>query len=335
MFFDYQEYIKITPECQLVGLTDKKKSGKIQPWSAKKVRNLVLAFCYDRLGYEDRAKRAKMCASHLVFREFEDGTKKLHNANFCQLRLCPTCAWRRTKKIFAHTSRIMDAMEADKQYGYVMLTLTIPSVAGESLSKAMDDLMMGWNRLCKYKRFEGAVKGWYRGLEITHNTDRSSKSFDTYHPHFHCILAVNKTYFKNAEYVPHDEWLAMWQKAMRMPEITQVNVERIKGNTAKAVAETAKYTVKDTDYIVDGNEELTDEAVSVLDSAMAKRRLVAFGGRMKEYHKKLNLDDEVDGDLVNVGDDEITADELGYKLVTYVWGVGFNGTPNYWKVDEK
>ena len=45
---------------------------------------------------------------------------------------------------------------------------------------------------------------------------------------------------------------------------------------------------------------MTDDAVYILDKALAHRRLTAFGGILKEYHKKLNLDDaeEVKSKLV-------------------------------------
>ena len=42
----------------------------------------------------------------------------------------------------------------------------------------------------KGKGAKGTIKGWFRNLEITFNQEDK-----TFHPHFHIILAVEKTYF--------------------------------------------------------------------------------------------------------------------------------------------
>lgn len=92
----------------------------------------------------------------------------------------------------------------------------------------------------------------------------------------------------------------------------QVDVRKVKAKAEKgkdsndiigAVCETTKYTVKNEDYILPNNWQLTLESVATLDKALANRRLVAFGGVMKEWHKKLNLDDEIDGKLIEEGED--------------------------------
>ena len=79
--------------------------------------------------------------------------------------------------------------------------------------------------------------------------------------------------------------------------------KRFKWYYRRAVCETTKYTVKNEDYILSNNWQLTLESVATLDKALANRRLVAFGGVMKEWHKKLNLDDEIDGKLIEEGED--------------------------------
>jgi plasmid rolling circle replication initiator protein Rep len=160
-------------------------------------------------------------------------------------------------------------------------------------------------------------------LEITHNTNPQSVSYDTYHPHFHCILAVNKTYFKNEEYIQKSDWTSFWRKAMRLDYDPVVDVRRVKGNTAKAVAEVSKYAVKDSDYIIPDDWQLTVDTVKLLDSVLSNRRLVAYGGKFKDWHRKLNLDDEVDGDLVHI-DGDVSVDPEVKELITYVWHTGYN-----------
>ena len=62
---------------------------------------------------------------------------------------------------------------------------------------------------------------------------------------------------------------------------------------------------------------------------MANRRLTAFGGILKEYHKKLNLDDAEDGDLVNTDNEELRED-LEYIIERYSWNIGYK---QYLRVD--
>lgn len=40
--------------------------------------------------------------------------------------------------------------------------------------------------------------------------------------------------------------------------------------------------------------------VKDLEKALSYKRLISYGGLLKEMHKKLNLDDVEDGDLIKV-----------------------------------
>ena len=43
---------------------------------------------------------------------------------------------------------------------------------------------------------------------------------------------------------------------MRLDYMPQVNVKRVKGNTAEAVTEVAKYSAKDSDYVIEKDLDL-------------------------------------------------------------------------------
>ncbi len=61
---------------------------------------------------------------------------------------------------------------------------------------------------------------------------------------------------------------------------------------------------------------------------VARKRLIAFGGILKEYHLKLQQDDvESDSaDLINVGDDVTSIDAVMVQV--YRWNVGFSNYVN-------
>lgn len=250
---------------------------------------------------------------------------KLHKANFCKDRLCPMCSWRRSYKIFSQVSQIMAEIHGD--YKFLFLTLTIPNVKKEELNSSIDHLMSSWNRFSGYKPIKKILKGYFRALEITYN-----KETNTFHPHFHVVLAVPLSYGKGDLYIRRDDFLEMWRKATRDKSITQVDIRVCKNKYSKdelkaqnylssAVAEVAKYAVKSSDYLLE-DEQLTDELVEVFSSALLHRRLVQFGGIFKEVFKKLRLDDaESDNaDLVHINDK--LNPSLSWLICRYGWSMG-------------
>lgn len=327
-------------------LQDISATGKERNWTLHKRENRSLESIYwdisdTYLQAEDdtksqkwasRANRLHNCTSFLKFNVYADEQshsgerKKVTAMNSCKIRLCPMCSWRRSMKIHSQCRKIIDAMENEQNYDYLLLTLTVPNVSAGQLNMKVDEMMNAFHKFIGYKRFEGVVVGWYRALEITHNVNRKSKSFNTYHPHFHCILAVKKGYcsINNASYIQQLEWLSMWQKAMNDYSITQVDVRKVKAGNNKdiisAICEVSKYTVKTGDYVMPNDWVMSCNTVMTLSEVLAYRRLVAFGGVMKEWHKKLNLDDPIDGDLTADGED-VNGELL--RTECYIWNTGY------------
>lgn len=320
-------------DCQSDDLIWKKTDTEISlKFTPKKNTSLLLSESYSRLGLEGKSNRVFDCGSYLEFAHeiSSDGevleTGKLHSANFCRDRMCPMCSWRRSYKIFGQVSQIMEII-GDK-YKFLFLTLTVPNCAGDDLAGTLDRMMNAFRKFIRYKDFK-VVKGFFRALEITRNKDPKSKSYGTYHPHFHVVLAVPKMYGKGSCYVGRDRWLELWQKAMKDHSITQVDIrvardknasESASQELASAVAEIAKYAVKDSDYIYPGQEDLTDQIVTTLTGALHHRRLVAYGGVFQDAFEKLKLDDPEDGDLVHINEKLNPA--LAWLIVKYGWSCG-------------
>lgn len=303
----------IVTECQEV-LHDKRKSGKERPWALYKLSNGYVAMAYDEVD-KLKAERLRNCASLLEFTKTEGGLK-LHNANFCRVRLCPICQWRRSLKTFGQVYKIVSVAQHD--YAFIFLTLTVKNCEGMELKCTLDELSKSWDRFIKYKDIKNIVKGFYRGTEVTHNlTD------NTYHPHFHCLLAVNKSYFTSRDYLSQPKWRALWRKAARLNYDPQVDVRRVKADKVDGVcAEVAKYAVKVSDVICFDDWDLTVDTVATLDKALDKRRFISFGGVFKEIHKQLNLDDVEQGDLVHENDSELP--DVSKDTVLYAWNTGYN-----------
>lgn len=295
-----------------VKLQDISGTGRKRPWEEKKVANERLALAYDEVR-PDKATRLRCCCQELSFATV-DGKPKLVGAQFCRVRLCPVCSWRRSLKVMAQTRAVVDAINKDHRVRYILLSLTVQNCRSDQLDKLITDLMSGYDRLTRTVEWQAAVKGWLRSMEVTHNVKA-----DTYHPHFHVLMAVSPDYFRNKHYLPQERWTALWQRSMRLDYTPVVDVRKVRGSSGKVIAEVAKYSVKDSDYLIPNDWEMTVATVRILDSALHRRRFIAYGGLLKEYHKKLHLDHADEGDLVHVEAEDKPLVDINTPVFTYFW----------------
>ncbi|MCE4941492.1 protein rep [Bacillus velezensis] len=322
-------------------LEDKTATGKKRDWKGKKRRANLMAEHYEALQtkigapyYGKKAEKLSGCAECLSFkRDPETDKLKLYQAHFCKVRLCPMCAWRRSLKIAYHNKLIVE--EANRQYGcrWIFLTLTVRNVKGERLKPQISEMMEGFRKLFQYKKVKSSVLGFFRALEITKNHEE-----DTYHPHFHVLLPVKRSYFGKS-YIKQAEWTSFWKRAMKLDYTPIVDIRRVKGKANidaeliesdvreammehKAVLEISKYPVKDTD-VVRGSKVTDDNLNTVfyLDDALSARRLIGYGGILKEIHKELNLGDAEDGDLVKIEEEDDEVANEAFEVMAY-WHPG-------------
>lgn len=337
-------FIISSSDCQFEFFSEVSERSELEKkFQPKKDCSLVLAGSYSRLGKFAKSGRVVDCGTLLEFRHAEtapgsgvfEKQGQLHNANFCRDRLCPMCSWRRSLKIFGQCSQIMDVISS--QYDFIFATFTIPSIPSNLLSDGLDKLIKGFHTLTRRKRFKTAVKGFYRALEVTRNNNPGSKFYGLYHPHFHCVFAVDNSYFTSRYYIKQPEWLQLWRDCFGDHSITQVDVRRFKpkddnSSIGSAVAEAVKYSVKSSDYLFPDNPALTDEVVCTLSSALAGRRLVSFGGCFRKAWQQLNLDDPEEGDLINL-DGKINP-QLRYLITRFGWSVGCYNLTDYYYLEN-
>lgn len=312
-------------------LVDVSDSGKVRAWARKKVGNMKVAELYklamdrgEELLTPSRYQSLLQCGNSLLFGE-HNGKKRLIRANFCRIRLCPMCNWRKSLKMFSQVSRISEELLKEKPATrFLFLTLTVKNVAGERLSETIDAM----NRAFRYLFAEGQtfapaaevkknLLGYLRAMEVTYNG-----KIGQYHPHLHILLAVKPAYFSR-DYVPQSRWREIWQKAMKLDYEPLVNVKAIKQVSAKTIAEVAKYPTKTEDITKIADEEQAIEALTTLHNALKSRRLVTFGGCFREIQRRLKLDDVESGDLVHVETDmKVSLNFVGYSLYCYRAEIG-------------
>ncbi|EFF27283.1 replication protein [Enterococcus faecium E1679] len=201
---------------------------------------------------------------------------KLHRSNNCDNRFCPICAWKKSRKNALKISVLMQYLREEEKKEFVFLTLTAPNVKADELDDEIKHYNKSFQRLMQRKEVKSVVKGYVRKLEVTYNKER-----DDYHPHFHVILAVNKSYFTDTKaYIARDRWLELWQKSTKNNLITQVDVRKVKAtDNKKEVSEIAKYSAKDSDYLED------EKVFDTFYKSLSGKRLIVYSGLFKDASK--------------------------------------------------
>ena len=274
----------------------------MEKYTEKKQRNQVFQNFIKRHIGENQMDLVENCNTFLSF--VTDKTlekKKLYKANPCKNRFCPVCAWRKARKDALGLSLMMQYVKQVESKSFIFLTLTTPNVTAEHLESEIKHYNESFRRLSNRKHFKSIAKGYVRKLEVTYNAER-----DDYHPHFHVLIAVNRSYFKDTKsYISQKEWLNLWRDVTENPDITQVKVQKIRQNNNKELYEMAKYSGKDSDYLI--NQKVFDAFYKSLKG----KQVLVYSGLFKEARKKLK-----DGDLDYLK--EIDPTEYVYQIF-YMW----------------
>ena len=303
-------------------LKDITKSGKQRPWREKKLDNVGYADILEILKIK-KAYNVKQCGSVLEFKPSDDGYLKLYKTWFCKSKLCPVCNWRRAMKNSSQAQKVIEEVVKEKPKArWLFLTLsTKNAIDGKTLENSLKEMTKAFHKLFKYKKVSKNLIGFMRSTEVTVN-----KKDGSYNQHMHVLLCVENSYFKNKEnYISQEEWVGLWQKALRVDYKPVANIKAIKPNKKgdkdiqAAIKETSKYSVKSSDYLT-GNQEKDAEIVQDLEQGLHRKRMLSYGGLLKQKHKILNLDDAENGDLIKTSDDEtITEEEEKAHSITAIW----------------
>ena len=239
--------------------------------------------------------------------DFEMENKKLHKSNFCKNRFCPMCSWRLACKDSLEISILMEHLRKEDNKEFIFLTLTTPNVIAEELEEEIRKYNKAFEKLVKRKEVKAIVKGYIRKLEVTYQKEKYitkelwgrkkdyykkrglvigdlEPNYDTYNPHFHVVIAVNKSYFnQTTQYISRERWLELWQLSTGDKTITQVDIRKAKANDLKEVYELAKYSAKDSDYLV------SRPVFETFYKALKGKQVLVFSGLFKDVHKMYKL----------------------------------------------
>ena len=252
---------------------------------------------------------------------------KIVSANFCRHRLCPMCQRRKSLKVYSDFCRIYEDL---KDYAFLHLVLTVSNCNGCDLSETIDLMQKCSSRFFNHSDIKRVFVGVARCLEVTYN----SKTI-TFHPHYHCLVAVKKSYFTSRYYLKRERlvniWSAIW--CMRWGNVRKikdsmidsynlVNGSHLQLYVAKAdsgaLPEIAKYAVKPLDLNLTNKERAS--VLDVLYMGLKNRRLIQTYGVIKDSAKKLKINLDDDSDDLTVDKDKLSLYTYNYRLLHYEKG---------------
>ena len=289
---------------QLKG-TDTKET--LDTFKNKKELNMLATRYADTMLSVKGLERFGSCGDWLQFATTENyDSTKLYKANFCKHRFCPMCNMRKAVKDAMALGVVLDSLERDG-YEFLFLTLTVPNCSGEELPAVLDNMNACVKRMFEKKKVKDSIKGYIRKVEVTTDQVKTinkqwikkrseeycerkglkigdvNPNYNTYHPHMHFILVVEKEYFRkhSKQYIPQAEWLAIWQD-VNGSEAVGLDIRKVRtdGQTT-AVEEIAKYSAKDSHLYH------SESVFATFYIALRGRKLLTTSGianeRMKAY----------------------------------------------------
>lgn len=290
---------------------------------SKKETELIIAKY--RVINKRKAENIEECGNFLEFAlkenlQTSEKALKLHNAKFCRERYCPMCIKRRQKKLAINFYKVLKSIEQEQKVRYISVTFTVKNCEIDDLKETVKHMNKSFNAMSRTKRFKGSIKGFLRATEFVGNHTPNGEA----HPHFHCLFVVPSIYFdtKYDLYIKQEEWVKMWRKALKVNYDPSVYVRIIRPKkqkkvnqnlnsldnvqkfdaVASAIAESVKYPIKSKDFL-----KLDFHDFHSLTIQTRGLRLIASGGIVKEYLKKLKIELEEKKDkedLVHISKDD-------------------------------
>jgi plasmid rolling circle replication initiator protein Rep len=263
-----------------------------------KLLNNDLIIKLQKCGFQKEASSVNNCSSYLKFsvqehQQTKEQKRRLKDSNFCKWRLCATCNWRRNININKELLSAFESIEATRSVSYLFLTLTIDNPKTSDLKTTVKLMNEAFKRMSETKAYKNVVIGHFKALELLGDNTPAG----VVHPHFHIILIVSSSYFKSPKYIQIENWVSMWQKALRVEYSPIVHIQKIKAKRTRngkkltalqsAVFEVAKYSVKHTDL----TKKFDKEFIQIINQTF-KMRFFSTGGLLKKMINFQKCDEE-------------------------------------------
>lgn len=264
---------------------DKKSFDKVSNVAVKTIAKIEMCMCK---------------VSYITDFHFEN--KKIIEINRCHNRFCPMCSKILSSYYALAYQSVVDYLIDEYEVDIYFLTLTYPNVSSNDLEKSIrEDSRLLNNFLVKNKIMKKVVVGTLGKLETTYNNDRKSKSYKTYHPHYHYLIAVPKSIAKeNCWMLEKDYILQKWREYKQDDSITQVDIRKLKHRNEygihRGVLELTKYIAKDSNYLL--NKDVFGTFYNALKGKRQYRPSGIFKYSIKKF-KNSELNDYIKDEYID------------------------------------
>jgi plasmid rolling circle replication initiator protein Rep len=326
---------------------------RFQKWRS---RSIMVAELYKGTMYDEYAKGINHCGRYLRFKKVETTHEMfgitetkllLEAANFCRIRFCMFCQWRKSLmwhgKVLKGMPRIM---EVYPEHRWLAVTLGVRNCDARVLRREINKMNEGLKKLLGLasgvsrsrgigKYLSRVVEGYICTTEVTRGEDNSC------HPHFHILLLVKPEYFDKEAglYIPQQSseehenpgLVELWQKTLGVSYKPTAHIKAVRTDDLKRqVCEVLKYNTKPSsiwyDQKVDINGlhrtgfEETQKWLVEVTGQVYKARFIKTGGCVKKLLRGL---EEEPKDLIHVEDEECDLVNSEGESVTFGW-IGSN-----------
>ncbi|WP_019423455.1 protein rep [Paenibacillus sp. OSY-SE] len=194
-------------------------------------------------------------------------------------------SWKRSLQLAYFNHYMITKVNKEKQVNWLIVELGLDNVTEEHINQELNNMLIGFNRLFKYKSIKEATLGYFRMLDIV-------KSGDSYYPRIHILLPTIKSYFQGRYYIKYDNWASLWSKALDIENNLFVKVKAVnsKGDDRAIIMKMKK------------GLSLFDEAAESKLSAeknthIASRRLIGYSRLLKDVMDQFEIDNSFDLDM--------------------------------------
>ena len=254
--------------------------SKVEKYKSSQIRML------SRFNFDKKIqKRFNDCADVLFFSQYEhkktfEQKTELSKSYMCGNRFCDVCNYYRSRNIGTSIYKNMiDLHNQGKEF--IFMTLTIENCKPDKLKNNIKKLAKSWGKFSRTDIFKRTFSHWFRVLEITANTDEKYNAM--IHPHYHCILAVEPSYFKSKDYYTTSDVVTLWTKYLGQKQQAICDIRKIKADSKKgkdsllsSVAEISKYAVKTADL-----KKLNDSDFETVYKSLKNVRFITTSRNIK------------------------------------------------------
>jgi plasmid rolling circle replication initiator protein Rep len=265
----------------------------IEIYREKKILSDAIARKYESVN-PIKAQRMRECARILkIGTNKMTGKKTVLEANYCKLRLCPVCCYRKSRiEGFRATKTIKKIITGhEEEYSTLVLGLTTRNCSAENLKETIKMQQKGFKSLI-HKSGQGRggplsdiLLGYVRSSEVTAALHLMEQGMG-YHPHIHALVIVPRWYknkiCENEETLKAEiKHLAeLYQHACKLDYTPEVDIRETYGSIEHAAKEVIKYALKPVDI----------QSVDILrtyDQELANLRMIEYGGLMRDAYKNI------------------------------------------------